>query len=199
MLSHLRNGVNEARRLFAIEKLRVERLMAAGENSLDAQQTLGLFTGFKTWDEAEIERFEATFPIGSKERLAFALLYPAVAPRSPSRDHFEGKESQPPIRRNRKTICKKQRRQAMSFKLFIMAAFHFDAPSLVSPPCRDEYRHEEKPKWIGPENVQQNVGAASARFRPAMVRSVAGQSIAQSRTAGCRRPNTLRQQGPLLG
>ena len=30
VLSHLRNGVNEARRLFAIEKFRVERLMAAG-------------------------------------------------------------------------------------------------------------------------------------------------------------------------
>ena len=30
--------------------------------------------GYKTWSEAEIERFEATHPIGSKARLAFALL-----------------------------------------------------------------------------------------------------------------------------
>jgi integrase len=31
-------------------------------------------TGYRTWSEAEIERFEATHPIGSKARLAFALL-----------------------------------------------------------------------------------------------------------------------------
>jgi integrase len=31
-------------------------------------------TGYKTWMEAEIERFEATHPIGTKARLAFALL-----------------------------------------------------------------------------------------------------------------------------
>lgn len=31
-------------------------------------------TGYKTWSEAEIERFETTHPIGSKARLAFALL-----------------------------------------------------------------------------------------------------------------------------
>ena len=31
-------------------------------------------TGYKTWSEAEIERFESTHPIGSKARLAFALL-----------------------------------------------------------------------------------------------------------------------------
>jgi integrase len=31
-------------------------------------------TGYKTWSEAEIERFEATHPIGTKARLAFALL-----------------------------------------------------------------------------------------------------------------------------
>ena len=42
VLSHVRNGVNEARRLFADQKLRVDRSMAAGENSRDAQQTLGL-------------------------------------------------------------------------------------------------------------------------------------------------------------
>jgi integrase len=31
-------------------------------------------TGYRTWSEAEIERFEAAHPIGSKGRLAFALL-----------------------------------------------------------------------------------------------------------------------------
>jgi hypothetical protein len=42
VLSHLRNGVNEAKRLFADQKLKVDRLMATGKDSLDAQQTLGL-------------------------------------------------------------------------------------------------------------------------------------------------------------
>ena len=42
VLSHVRNGVNEARRLFADQKLRIDRSMAAGEDSRDAQQTLGL-------------------------------------------------------------------------------------------------------------------------------------------------------------
>ena len=41
-LSHVRNGVNEAERLFADQKLRVDRLMAAGEDAREAQQTLGL-------------------------------------------------------------------------------------------------------------------------------------------------------------
>ena len=41
-LSHVRNGVNEAKRLFADQKLRVDRLMAAGEDAREAQQTLGL-------------------------------------------------------------------------------------------------------------------------------------------------------------
>jgi integrase len=31
-------------------------------------------TGYRTWSEAEIERFEAAHPIGTKARLAFALL-----------------------------------------------------------------------------------------------------------------------------
>ena len=38
----LADGVNEARRLFADRKLRVDRLMAAGEDAREAQQTLGL-------------------------------------------------------------------------------------------------------------------------------------------------------------
>ena len=36
VLSHVRNGVNEARRLFADQKLRVDRSMAAGEDLRDA-------------------------------------------------------------------------------------------------------------------------------------------------------------------
>ena len=31
-------------------------------------------TGYRTWSEAEIARFEAVHPVGSKARLAFALL-----------------------------------------------------------------------------------------------------------------------------
>ena len=42
VLSHVRNGVNEAKRLFADQKLRVDRLMAAGEEAQEAQQMLGL-------------------------------------------------------------------------------------------------------------------------------------------------------------
>ena len=45
VLSHVRNGVNEARRLFADQKLRVDRSMAAGEDAREAQQTLGLIRG----------------------------------------------------------------------------------------------------------------------------------------------------------
>ena len=31
-------------------------------------------TGYRTWSEAEIERLESAYPVGSKARLAFALL-----------------------------------------------------------------------------------------------------------------------------
>jgi len=41
VLSHVRDGVNEARRLFADQKLRVDRSMAAGEDAGEAQETLG--------------------------------------------------------------------------------------------------------------------------------------------------------------
>ena len=41
-LSHARNGVSEAKRLFADQKLRVDRLMAAREDTREAQQALGL-------------------------------------------------------------------------------------------------------------------------------------------------------------
>jgi hypothetical protein len=45
-LSHVRNGVNEARRLFADRKLRVDRLVAAGEDAREAQETLGLLEAY---------------------------------------------------------------------------------------------------------------------------------------------------------
>jgi hypothetical protein len=41
-LSHALNGANETKRLFADQKLKVDRLMAAGEDPREAQQTLGL-------------------------------------------------------------------------------------------------------------------------------------------------------------
>jgi hypothetical protein len=43
VLSHVRNGVNEAKLLFADQNLRVDRLMAAGEEAQEAQQMLGLW------------------------------------------------------------------------------------------------------------------------------------------------------------
>jgi hypothetical protein len=45
-LSHVRNGVNEAKRVFANQKLRVDRLMAAGEDAREAQETLGLLEAY---------------------------------------------------------------------------------------------------------------------------------------------------------
>jgi len=45
-LSHVRNGVNEAKRVFANQKLRVDRLMAAGEGAREAQETLGLLEAY---------------------------------------------------------------------------------------------------------------------------------------------------------
>jgi integrase len=53
---------------------------ATKEGRIPDDPTLGVTrdkvksTGYRTWGEAEIERFEATHPIGSKARLAFALL-----------------------------------------------------------------------------------------------------------------------------
>jgi integrase len=53
---------------------------AIGEGTLPDDPTLGVkrtkvkTTGFKTWSEDHIARFEAAYPIGSKARLALALL-----------------------------------------------------------------------------------------------------------------------------
>jgi hypothetical protein len=53
---------------------------ALKEGRIPDDPTLGVVrdkvssTGYQTFSEAEIERFEATHPIGSKGRLAFALL-----------------------------------------------------------------------------------------------------------------------------
>src|SRR5262249_8532050 len=54
---------------------------AQGEGRVPENPTLGVKRvktkkgkGFKTWSEADIERFEACHPIGTKGRLAFGLL-----------------------------------------------------------------------------------------------------------------------------
>ena len=46
VLSHVRNAVNEVRRLLGDQKLRVDRLMAAGEDAREAQETLGLLEAY---------------------------------------------------------------------------------------------------------------------------------------------------------
>jgi integrase len=66
-----RNFLNTLRALFA---------WALGEGKVPDDPTLGVkrvkakTSGYKTWSEADIERFESTYPIGTKARLAFALL-----------------------------------------------------------------------------------------------------------------------------
>jgi integrase len=63
-----------------LNTLRAMFQWAVSEGRVPDDPTLGVSrrkvktTGFKTWEEAEIERFEGTYPIGTKERLAFALL-----------------------------------------------------------------------------------------------------------------------------
>jgi integrase len=66
-----RNLLNTMRSMFA---------WAISEGRVPADPTLGVkrarakTTGYRTWSEAEIERFEDTHRIGTKARLAFALL-----------------------------------------------------------------------------------------------------------------------------
>jgi integrase/recombinase XerD len=66
-----RNLLNTMRAVFA---------WAVPEGRIPEDPTIGVkrvrakTTGHKTWSEAEIERFEAKHPIGSKARLAFGLL-----------------------------------------------------------------------------------------------------------------------------
>jgi integrase len=66
-----RNLLNTVRAMFQ---------WAMSEGRVPDDPTLGVkrrkvkTTGFKTWDEAEIARFEDKYPVGTKERLAFALL-----------------------------------------------------------------------------------------------------------------------------
>jgi integrase len=63
-----------------LNTLRAMFQWALSESRVPDDPTLGVIrrkvktTGFKTWDEAEIARFESTYPIGTKERLAFGLL-----------------------------------------------------------------------------------------------------------------------------
>jgi integrase len=62
-----------------LNTLRAMFQWAMSEGKVPDDPTLGVkrrkvkTTGYKTWDEARIERFESFYPIGTKERLAFAL------------------------------------------------------------------------------------------------------------------------------
>src|SRR5262249_25407618 len=66
-----RNFLNTLRNMFD---------WAVGEGGVPENPTLGVkrqkakTAGYRTWSEADIERFEAKHPIGTKGRLAFALL-----------------------------------------------------------------------------------------------------------------------------
>ena len=63
-----------------LSTLRAMFVWAVTEGRVSDDPTLGVTrrkiktTGYKTWGEAEIERFEATHAIGTKARLAFGLL-----------------------------------------------------------------------------------------------------------------------------
>jgi integrase len=82
---HLQRIVNEksatpfAQRNF-LNTLRAVFRWAMAEGRVPDDPTLGVkrskvsTTGYKTWSEAEIERFEAKHAIGTKARLAFALI-----------------------------------------------------------------------------------------------------------------------------
>jgi integrase len=82
---HVQRIVNEksaipfAQRNF-LNTLRAMFRWAATEGRVPDDPTLGVTrqkaktTGYKTWTEAEIERFEVAHPIGTKGRLAFALI-----------------------------------------------------------------------------------------------------------------------------
>jgi integrase len=82
---HVQRIVNEksatpfAQRNF-LNTLRAMFRWAATEGRVPDDPTLGVTrqkaktTGYKTWTEAEIERFEGAHPIGTKGRLAFALI-----------------------------------------------------------------------------------------------------------------------------
>ncbi|HEX9323724.1 MAG TPA: tyrosine-type recombinase/integrase [Xanthobacteraceae bacterium] len=82
---HVQRIVNEksatpfAQRNF-LNTLRAMFRWAATEGRVPDDPTLGVTrqkaktTGYKTWTEAEIERFEIAHPIGTKGRLAFALI-----------------------------------------------------------------------------------------------------------------------------
>jgi integrase len=63
-----------------LNTLRAMFTWAVGEYRVPDDPTLGVkrvkakSAGYKTWSDEEIERFEAKYPIGTKARLAFALL-----------------------------------------------------------------------------------------------------------------------------
>ena len=63
VVSHVRNGVNGARRLYADQKLRVDRLMAAGEDAREAQETLGLLEAYLSILERHSEYLSRKKPL----------------------------------------------------------------------------------------------------------------------------------------
>jgi integrase len=60
--------------LRALMKQAVESGMRKDDPARDVKRLKIKTTGYHSWTEAEISQFEATHPIGSKARLAFALL-----------------------------------------------------------------------------------------------------------------------------
>lgn len=70
--SQANNFLNTMRALFAwaLESRRVSKNPTEGVKIVKRPRT----GGFRAWTEAEIDRFEAKWPIGSRERLAFTIL-----------------------------------------------------------------------------------------------------------------------------
>jgi site-specific recombinase XerD len=82
---HLQRIVNEKsetpfQQRNILNSLRVMFAWAKSEGRIPDNPTIGVermkvkTRGYPTWSEAEIERFEARYPIGTRERLALALL-----------------------------------------------------------------------------------------------------------------------------
>ena len=86
-----RNLLNTLRAMFrwAIKEGRVP-----GDPTLGVTREKVKTTGYKTWSEVDIERIEAAYPIGSKARLAFALILYTGLRRSDvvriGRQHLQG-------------------------------------------------------------------------------------------------------------
>ena len=104
-----RNFLNTVRAMFS---------WAMKEGRIPDDPTLGVkrvklkTTGYKTWSEADIERFEHTHPIGTRARLAFALLL-VHRPTSQRRGQA-GSPAHPPRRPNNRSGQNRRRRGGAS-------------------------------------------------------------------------------------